>query len=71
MLKVDACSYYVCELKDNDNHRQILNFSVTTCWSRHELTFPADTTGALDDDNALVLTLTFGYTQGQITLVEH
>ena len=37
----------------HDNTRQITKlYTTTTGWVRHELTFPADTTGAFDDDNA-------------------
>ena len=48
----------MAELYDNDNTRQISKtFNVTTDWTRVELTYPADTTGAFDDDNALSLYL--------------
>lgn len=57
-VKGNASATYVCELYDNDNNRQISKtFSVTTSWSRVELTFPADATGAFGDDNAASLTL--------------
>jgi len=52
-VKGNASATYVCELWDNDNSRQISKtFTVGTDWSRVELSFPADTTGAFDDDNA-------------------
>ena len=52
-VKGNASATYVCELFDLDNTRQCSKtFNVTTDWTRVELTFPADTTGALDDDNA-------------------
>jgi len=51
-VKGNASATYACELHDQDNDRQITKlFSVTTDWARVELTFPADTTGAFDDDN--------------------
>ena len=53
-VKGNASATYVCELWDNDTsgNRQISKtFNVTTDWTRVELSFPADTTGALDDDN--------------------
>ena len=51
-VKGNASATYACELLDQDNTRQITKlFNVTTDWTRVELTFPADTTGALDDDN--------------------
>jgi len=57
-VKGNASATYVCELKDNDNTRNNTQaFSVTTSWNRVSLTFAADTTGALDDDNNLSLEL--------------
>jgi hypothetical protein len=49
---------YIAELYDNDNTRQISkSFSVTSSWSKIELTYPADTTGAFGNDanNSLYL----------------
>ncbi len=55
-VKGNASATYVCELFDLDNTRQCSKtFNVTTDWTRVELTFPADTTGAFDDDNAASL----------------
>ena len=52
-VKGNASATYVCALYDADNTRYIAKtFSVTTDWTRVEITFPADTTGAFDDDNA-------------------
>ena len=57
-VKGNASATYVVEMYDLDNNRQVgKTFSVTTSWTRVELTFPADTTGALDDDNAASLQL--------------
>lgn len=57
-VKGNASATYVCELFDIDNTRQVSkSFNVTTSWTRVELTFPADTTGAFDDDNAASLYL--------------
>jgi len=57
-VKGNASATYVCELYDLDNNRQCSKtFNVTTDWTRVELTFPADTTGAFDDDNAASLNL--------------
>ncbi len=59
-VKANAAFTFGCELFDNDNSRQISKtFSTTTDWVRHEITFPADTTGAFTDDNALSLQLQF------------
>jgi hypothetical protein len=53
-VKGNANATYVCELYDYDNFRGVSQtFSVTTSWTRVELTFPADTTGALDNDSNL------------------
>jgi len=59
-VKGNASATYVCELFDQDNSRQCSKtFNVTTDWTRIELTFPADTTGTFDDDNANSLSLNF------------
>ena len=50
-VKGNASATYVCELFDADNTRHVCStFSVTTDWTRVEITFPADTTGAFGDD---------------------
>jgi hypothetical protein len=57
-VKGNASATYVAELFDQDNTRHVAKtFSVTTDWTRVELSFPADTTGAFDDDNARSLDL--------------
>ena len=57
-VKGNASATYVCELFDADNSRHVCKtFTVGTDWSRVELSFPADTTGAFDDDNAASLHL--------------
>jgi hypothetical protein len=57
-VKGNASATYVVELFDVDNTRRVSKtFSVTTSWTRVELTFPADTTGAFDDDTAQSLNL--------------
>jgi hypothetical protein len=59
-VKANAVFTFGCELFDQDNTRQITKlFATTTDWVRHELTFPADTTGAFDDDNARSLDIQF------------
>jgi len=51
--KANASKTYVAELFDIDNSRHVgKTFTVGTDWAKHEITFPADTTGAFDDDNA-------------------
>ena len=51
-VKSESTSHtYVVELYDSDNGRQISKtFAVTSSWSKVELTFPADTTGAFGND---------------------
>ena len=59
-VKGNASATYTCELNDNDNSRSIAQaFAVTTSWNRIELTFAADTSDPLDDDNAKSLSLIF------------
>jgi len=56
-VKANASATYVAELFDHDNSRNNTRaFTVGTSWSRVELTFAADTTGALGDDNAAGMT---------------
>jgi len=59
-VKGNAAATYTCEVQDTDNTRYNgQEFSVTTSWTRIILTFAADTTGALNDDNALSFLLNF------------
>tara|TARA_A100001515_G_scaffold495_1_gene517 strand:+ start:476 stop:1501 length:1026 start_codon:yes stop_codon:yes gene_type:complete len=57
-VKGNANATYTAELRDQDNTRfNSQEFSVTTSWNRITLTYDGDTTGALDNDNALSLYL--------------
>jgi hypothetical protein len=60
-VKGNASATYVAELMDSDNSSRHIGatFNVTTDWTRVEITFPGDTTGTLDDDNAASLDLQF------------
>jgi hypothetical protein len=59
-VKASSALTFGLELFDSDNDRQITKlFSTTTDWVRHEITFPADTTGAFTNDNARSLDLSF------------
>ena len=59
-VKASAAFTFGLELFDSDNDRQITKlFSTTTDWVRHEITFPADTTGAFTNDTARSLDLSF------------
>ena len=73
-VKGNASATYMLELKDTDNTRLIhRQFSVTTDWTRIEVSFPKDTTGAFDNDNAKSLELRIflhagsNYTSGTYT----
>lgn len=51
---------YVVELEDSDNSRSVsLSYTISSAdtWQKVELTFPADTTGAFDNDNAQSLSV--------------
>jgi len=53
---------YVLELSDDDNSRynsQSYTISSASTWEKKIVTFPADTTGAFDNDNAKSLTINF------------
>ena len=64
-VKANASFTYGLELYDGDNGRQITKlFTTTTEWNRIELTFPADTTGAFDNDNNNSLYLLFAIHAG-------
>ena len=57
-VKGNATANYTVEISDADNTRHnTQSFSVTTDWTRVVHTFAADTTGALDNDNATSLQL--------------
>ena len=51
-VKSETTSHtFVAELFDHDNSRQISKtFAVTSSWSKVEITYPADTTGAFGND---------------------
>ena len=57
-IKGNASATYIAELYDADNTRQISKtFAVTSSWSKVEITYPADTTGAFGNDANLSLYL--------------
>ena len=59
-VKGNASATYTLELYDTDNNRQISKtYSVTTSWTRVELTYPADTTGANNADSTSGLSIKF------------
>ena len=66
-VKANVTGTYVVNIADVDNSREVsksytINASAT--WEKKTITFPADTTGAFDNDNALSLSLSFGLGAG-------
>ena len=44
----------VLEIFEDENNRHVAKlFTIGTSWARHSYTFPADTTGDIDDDNGI------------------
>jgi len=66
-IKAKVTGTYIVELYDSDNTRQISKtytvFSSET-WEKKTITFAGDTTGTLDNDNAVSLALQFWFTAG-------
>jgi len=58
-VKGNASATYVAEIFDENDRQCSKTFNVTTDWTRIKLSFPADTTGTLDDDNATSLFVNF------------
>lgn len=59
-VKSNVTGTYIAELVDNDNSRSVsksYTVSASGTWEKKEIVFPADTTGAFDNDNAASLTL--------------
>jgi hypothetical protein len=53
-VKSNVTGTYIAELRDIDNTRQVsksYSISASATWEKKTITFPADTTGALDNDN--------------------
>jgi len=66
-VKSNVTGTYIVELQDVDNTRAVsASYSVASSgtWEKKTITFPADTTGALDNDNALSLTSNFYLSSG-------
>ena len=71
--KADAAVAYACELRDIDNGRHISKlFTTGTDWTHHVISFPGDTTGNFDDNNAeslrvsLILHAGANFTEGTL-----
>jgi len=59
-MKTNKAFTFMCELDDTDNNRvNTQQFTTTTSWTRHSLTFTGDTTGTLNDDANLSMRLNF------------
>jgi hypothetical protein len=61
-VKSNVTGTYIAELFDTDNTRSVgamYSISSSGTWERKVITFPADTTGALNDDNGLSLIAIF------------
>ena len=64
-MKTNKAFTFMCELDDRDNNRRNgQQFTTTTDWTRHVLTFTGDTTGTLDDDNALSMVISLWFHAG-------
>ena len=73
-MKTNKAFTFMCGLNDYDNNRvNVQQFTTTTSWTRHSLTFVGDTTGAFNDDNNHSLSVEFylhagsNYTGGTYT----
>jgi hypothetical protein len=61
-VKANVTGTYIAELIDSDNSRQVsASYSIASSatWEKKTIIFPADTTGAFDNDNASSLVLRF------------
>jgi hypothetical protein len=66
-VKANVTGTYIAELVDADNSRQVsksYTISASATWEKKTITFPADTTGALDNDNALSFSIQFSLGAG-------
>jgi hypothetical protein len=66
-VKANVTGTYIAELFDLDNNRQVsasYTISASATWEKKTITFPADTTGAFDNDNAVSLYCVFHLGEG-------
>ena len=66
-IKSTVTGTYTVELYDSDNARQVsksYTVNASNTWEKKTITFPADTTGSFDNDNAASLYLQFGLAMG-------
>jgi hypothetical protein len=74
-VKSNLTGTYIVQLRDRDNARSVsasYTISASATWEKKTITFPADTTGAFDNDNDGSLQVNFfqslgtGYTSGTL-----
>lgn len=68
-VKSNVTGTYTVNLRDADNARSCAasySVSASATWEKKTIIFPADTTGAFDNDNALSLRLTFNLALGSL-----
>jgi hypothetical protein len=66
-VKSNVTGTYIVYLYDNDNNREVsasYTISASATWEKKTITFPADTTGAFDNDNGASLQLGFWLAAG-------
>jgi hypothetical protein len=65
-VKTTKTGTYIVNLTDADNSRECsASYTVSdTNWNRYTISFPADTTGAFDNDNAVSLRVLFALSAG-------
>jgi hypothetical protein len=66
-VKSNVTGTYIAELWDNDNSRQVsaaYSVSSSATWEKKTITFPADTTGAFDNNNGDSLRIRFWLVAG-------
>ena len=66
-IKSTITGTYIAQLYDNDNNRNVsksYTISSANTWEKKTITFPADTTGAFDNDNALSLLVRWWFAAG-------
>ena len=66
-VKTNKTGTYIVELQDSDNNRVICKsytVSSSSTWEKKTITYPGDTTGAFDNDNAASLRVNFWLLSG-------
>jgi len=66
-VKSSNTGTYIAEMRDNDNSRacsRSYTINAVDTWEKETITFPADTTGQLDNDNARSMELAFWFGSG-------